>query len=322
MPSPLAPRTTKTTVNGGFGYYPFGMMQEGRQFVGGMGYRWGFQGQETDNEIKGKGNIVNYRFRMDDTRLGRFFAVDPLTKDYAWYSPYQFSGNKVIHCIELEGLEEWPVSTIDGGNDHEHGPWANREKAQENYTQNEIKSDSRFKYLSIAGSQIGTTEIPGVGNNPRITEYHKIGGQIDANENVPWCASFVNYCLFKGNPTYPRTNNTASKSWYIQSTKLQLEQVDVPYYGSFMVRSDNGLFNGGPGHVALIVGKVGNGYAQLGGNQAVPGSANGTTVNVVLREATKNVRYYHFTFLPKVPLMGPLFTPATNTPQPQLGTDR
>jgi hypothetical protein len=39
MPSPLTPRTTKTTVSGGFGYYPFGMMQEGRQFVGGMGYR-------------------------------------------------------------------------------------------------------------------------------------------------------------------------------------------------------------------------------------------------------------------------------------------
>src|SRR5690606_32514765 len=39
-------------------------------------------------------------------RVGRFFAVDPLAKEYPWYTPYQFSGNKVIALNELEGLEE------------------------------------------------------------------------------------------------------------------------------------------------------------------------------------------------------------------------
>ena len=43
---------------------------------------------------------------MHDPRIGRFFAVDPLTAKYPWYTPYQFSGNKVIHMVELEGLEE------------------------------------------------------------------------------------------------------------------------------------------------------------------------------------------------------------------------
>jgi hypothetical protein len=43
---------------------------------------------------------------MHDPRVGRFFAIDPLTKKYPHYSPYSFSGNKVIHKIELEGLEE------------------------------------------------------------------------------------------------------------------------------------------------------------------------------------------------------------------------
>jgi len=68
-------------------------------------YRYGFQGQENDNEIKGNGNSVNYKFRMYDPRISRFFATDPLTKDYPWYSPYQFSGNRVIDAVELEGLE-------------------------------------------------------------------------------------------------------------------------------------------------------------------------------------------------------------------------
>jgi RHS repeat-associated protein len=69
-------------------------------------YRYGFQGQEKDDELKGEGNSLNYTFRMHDPRVGRFFAVDPLTKKYPFYSPYQFSGNRVLDAIELEGLEE------------------------------------------------------------------------------------------------------------------------------------------------------------------------------------------------------------------------
>jgi len=68
-------------------------------------YRYGFQGQEMDDEVKGEGNSVNYRFRMHDPRVGRFFAPDPLERSYPYYSPYQFSGNRVIDMVELEGLE-------------------------------------------------------------------------------------------------------------------------------------------------------------------------------------------------------------------------
>jgi RHS repeat-associated protein len=68
-------------------------------------YRYGFQGQEKDDEIKGEGNSLNYTFRMHDPRIGRFFAIDPLTKSYPWYTPYSFSGNMVINSRELEGLE-------------------------------------------------------------------------------------------------------------------------------------------------------------------------------------------------------------------------
>ncbi len=68
-------------------------------------YRYGFQGQEKDDEIKGEGNSLNYTFRMHDPRVGRFFAIDPLTHKYPFYSPYQFSGNRVIDMVELEGLE-------------------------------------------------------------------------------------------------------------------------------------------------------------------------------------------------------------------------
>lgn len=43
---------------------------------------------------------------MHDPRIGRFFAPDPLEGQYPNYSPYSFSGNRVINSLEREGLEE------------------------------------------------------------------------------------------------------------------------------------------------------------------------------------------------------------------------
>jgi RHS repeat-associated protein len=68
-------------------------------------YKYGFQGQEKDDEIKGEGNSLNYTFRMHDPRVGRFFARDPLSAKFPWNSPYAFSENRVIDGLELEGLE-------------------------------------------------------------------------------------------------------------------------------------------------------------------------------------------------------------------------
>ena len=71
-------------------------------------YRYGFQEQEKDDELKGVGNSLNYTYRIHDPRVGRFFATDPLEIDYPWYTPYQFSGNRVLDKNELEGLETGP----------------------------------------------------------------------------------------------------------------------------------------------------------------------------------------------------------------------
>ncbi|QYS87097.1 hypothetical protein JJC03_03785 [Flavobacterium oreochromis] len=73
-------------------------------------YRYGFQGQEKDDELKGEGNSLNYTFRMHDPRVGRFFAVDPLEENFPWNSPYAFSCNRVIDMLELEGAETKDVA--------------------------------------------------------------------------------------------------------------------------------------------------------------------------------------------------------------------
>jgi RHS repeat-associated protein len=87
-------------------YSPFGVLLDGRHFSNGDRYAYSFQGQLHDDELKGEGNSVNYKYRMHDPRLGRFFAVDPLAGQYPHNSPYAFSENIVINAVELEGLEK------------------------------------------------------------------------------------------------------------------------------------------------------------------------------------------------------------------------
>ncbi|MGB3869378.1 MAG: RHS repeat-associated core domain-containing protein, partial [Flavobacteriales bacterium] len=73
-----------------------------------QGYRFGFNGKENDNEVYGAtGTFQDYGERAYDTRVGRFFSVDPIANDYPWYSPYQFAGNKPIWAVDLDGLEEF-----------------------------------------------------------------------------------------------------------------------------------------------------------------------------------------------------------------------
>lgn len=97
-------------------YSPFGVELSARNIakftpgtstpISGADGRFGFQGQEEDDEVKGiDGGSLNYEYRMHDPRVGRFFAIDPLAHEFPWNSPYAFSENRVIDGLELEGRE-------------------------------------------------------------------------------------------------------------------------------------------------------------------------------------------------------------------------
>ena len=95
---------TKKSQKNRLDYYPFGMLLPNRHEATSE-YRYGFQGQEMDDEIKGEGNSINYKYRMYNPRVGRFFATDPLEKNYPHNGPYNFSENRLLDGVELEGLE-------------------------------------------------------------------------------------------------------------------------------------------------------------------------------------------------------------------------
>jgi RHS repeat-associated protein len=58
------------------------MLMPGRKYPSTIKYRYGFNGKENDNEVKGEGNQQDYGMRIYDPRLGRFLSVDPITDEY------------------------------------------------------------------------------------------------------------------------------------------------------------------------------------------------------------------------------------------------
>ncbi|QXV63634.1 hypothetical protein INP83_10945 [Mucilaginibacter sp. 21P] len=97
-------------------YYPFGMLQPGRQYALNNPYRYGFNGKENDNDV-GKPNAVeqDYGKRIYDVRIGRFLSVDPITRQYPELTPYQFSSDSPIQNIDLDGLEGVPAKRQSNG---------------------------------------------------------------------------------------------------------------------------------------------------------------------------------------------------------------
>jgi len=91
-------------------YYPFGMDMPNRSFNAGD-YRFGFNGKEADrNGEWGNLNHYDYGFRIYNPGIAKFLSVDPLRREYPWYTPYQFAGNTPIQAIDIDGLEPGKVN--------------------------------------------------------------------------------------------------------------------------------------------------------------------------------------------------------------------
>ena len=69
----------------------------------GESYRFGFNGMEKDNEMKGEGNSYDFGARIYDSRLGRWLSLDPLQQEYPFISPYNFTLNSPITSVDPDG---------------------------------------------------------------------------------------------------------------------------------------------------------------------------------------------------------------------------
>jgi RHS repeat-associated protein len=68
-------------------------------------YRYGYNGKEKDDEIKGEANSLDYGARIYDPRVGRWMSTDPLESKYPSMSAYNYCLDNPISNIDPDGAE-------------------------------------------------------------------------------------------------------------------------------------------------------------------------------------------------------------------------
>ena len=183
-------------------YYPFGMEMPGRTYLASWAatpnYRYGYNGKEKNDEIEGVGNEYDYGMRGYDSRIGRFWSVDPLQKKYPELTPYQYASNTPIQAVDLDGLEKQVA--IDGS--VVTGPvnidavnasiLANHTKAQ----QAAMKQAAAEKYMQDFRNR-----------NPQQGTYQSNPGHIESTETALFRANVNDPDNIGGQAAYSIANN-------------------------------------------------------------------------------------------------------------------
>lgn len=98
-------------------YYPFGLEHKGYNnvYYGVKNNLKTYQKQEFTEDLGL--NTHEWKYRMSDSAIGRFWQIDPLAEKFVYNSPYAFQENKLGMGIELEGLENipFPINNIGKG---------------------------------------------------------------------------------------------------------------------------------------------------------------------------------------------------------------
>ncbi len=120
-------------------------------------------------------------------------------------------------------------------------------------------------WMKVAIAEHGVHELS-LGNTARIIEYHASTSLRATTDEVPWCASFVNWCLAQAGLKGTRSARAASfADWGTQ--------IDPPRFGCIMQiyrarRGQDAATGSSSGnHVGFLVGQSASHIELLGGNQ-------------------------------------------------------
>ena len=119
---------------------------------------------------------------------------------------------------------------------------------------------SEPEWMSTARGELGVKEIRGGRDNPRILEYHATTGLSADDDETPWCASFIGWCLEQHG--IAGTGSARARSYETYGAPLMLPRVGC------IVVMWRGRPSGRSGHVTFYDGPAGPDHmAGLGGNQ-------------------------------------------------------
>lgn len=115
-------------------------------------------------------DIDFFKFRSSDSKIVRFWQIDPLSSDYPYNSPYAFQENKFGSGIELEGKELFP--------------WANVIVSQEPVV---VRPVIEPVTETIVGTQAGRPQWnPNLTPKENISSLRRIGNEAHAERQAEW----------------------------------------------------------------------------------------------------------------------------------------
>lgn len=141
-----------------------------------------------------------------------------------------------------------------------------------------FKEESKTPWMDFAKSKIGEKELPGTQeNNPWIVSLFKWTSYFTKQDETPWCAAFVNWCL--GECGYKRTNSAAAKSFDNYGNKCELQ------FGAVVTIKHHTT---GGRHVTLCWSPEGSApyFKGLGGNQS-----NSVRVSNYMKDEIVSIRW-------------------------------
>ncbi|MFW5804749.1 MAG: hypothetical protein ACOCWG_05920, partial [bacterium] len=245
-----------------------------RTFTG-NGYKFGFNGHESVDEVYGENNTYITEFRMLDVRLGRWWSVDPMNQ---FASPYLLSANNPVLRFDPDGA--WSPESDDDGNvtlTAEEGDDFNTlvdyfggSESDEAWTQ--AAQAWQGEWSNYSGEAVGENEAVPVGVSLNLTE--SIGGKyklITDAINQPE-SGFFNCFSFSLDITQGREVDPKGELLYKEGQlkadnelqkKYNLTTVENAIVGETIIRySKYNTKNSLPNHFAVYLGsdKSGNQY--------------------------------------------------------------
>ncbi|PID68467.1 MAG: hypothetical protein CR989_05175 [Flavobacteriales bacterium] len=143
-------------------YYPFGLKMRGfNENVSPNGnstaqkYKT-FQGQEFTEDLGL--NTHEWKYRISDPAIGRFWHVDPLAHEREWLSPYNFVQNNPLSRIDPDGALDEPVYGSDG---------TYRGDTKEGFTGEVIIYDGDVDFSKMSASDLLSTKGADTYDNQR-----------------------------------------------------------------------------------------------------------------------------------------------------------
>lgn len=203
-------------------YTPFGAPMNERTFSSNK-YRYGFNGQEKDDEVSGQGNSYTAEFWQYDSRLGRRWNSDPIVKP--WMSPYHAFSNKPILNIDPNGASDSPVYDQEGnfmGTDDQGLEGKAIVMKKDDFNQGMKHEDAMKKDLAPNGHDEFYKAIPNSENYKKFYEHFEnlpsrpdYGGFVTIDEGIAWARSHPGALQ----------NPTPENTLYLDASKLDFGNI-------------------------------------------------------------------------------------------------